>query len=146
MYTAEDVIAYFDANIGVKKTRKRDYLDKRNYVIALLYYKFNYSELVLEGIYNIDRSTINHGKKSPHDLIKSNNQDFLINAKELIKLFPYDFPIYEGHAVSNRQHMVRISLDKETYDKLKNYSELKDMYINRATKELLTKAIKLWEE
>ena len=38
------------------------------------------------------------------------------------------------------------SLDKETYTKLKHYSKLKDMYINRATKELLTKAIKLWEE
>jgi len=146
MYTAEDVITYFDANIGVKKTRKRDYLDKRNYVIALLHYKFSYSELVLEGMHNIDRSTINHGKRSPHDLIESNNQDFLNNTKELIELFPYDFPEYEGHAVSNRQHMVRISLDKETYTKLKKYSELKDMYINRATKELLTKAIKLWEE
>lgn len=149
MYTAEDVIAYFDANIGVKKTRVRDYLDKRNYVIALLHYKFSYSELVLEGMYNIDRSTINHGKKSPRDLIKSGNPDFLENTKELIELFPYDFPMYEGHAVSNRQHMVRISLDKETHDILKRYSELKNIYINRATKELLTKAImisQLWEE
>ena len=45
--------------------------------------------------------------------------------------------------------MVRISLDKETHDILKRYSELKNIYINRATKELLTKAIvisQLWEE
>jgi len=149
MYTAEDVITYFDAHIGIKKTRVRSYLDKRNYIIALLHYKFNYSELVLEGMYNIDRSTINHSKKSPHDLIKSNNQDFLDNNKKLIELFPYDFPMYEGHAISNRKHMVRISLDKETYDILKKYSELKNIYINRATKELLTKAItisQLWEE
>jgi hypothetical protein len=83
-------------------------------------------------------------------ILKSNDIIIYIsnsgNTKELIELFPYDFPTYEGHAVSNRQHMVRISLDKETYNKLKKYSELKDMYINRATKELLTKAIKLWEK
>ena len=62
MYTADEVITYFKDNIGLKKTRKRVYVDKRNYVIGLLYYHFRYSEIVLEGMFGIDRSTVNYGK------------------------------------------------------------------------------------
>ncbi len=146
MYTADEVITYFKDNIGLKKTRKRVYVDKRNYIIGLLYYHFRYSEIVLEGMFGIDRSTVNYGKQMPHSLFKNNDPDFIKNTSELVALFPYDFPKNEGHNAACREYMVRISLDKDTYHKLLKYSKLKDMYINRATKELLTKAIKLWEE
>jgi hypothetical protein len=146
MYTAEEVINYFKDNIGVKKTRKRAYLDKRNYVIGILYYHFRYSEIVLEGMFGIDRSTVNYGKKMPHALFKHKDADFIKNTIELVAQFPFEFPKNEGHNAVTREYMVRISLDRDTYHKLVNYSKLKDMYINRATKELLTKAIKLWEE
>jgi len=34
-YTAVEVLDYFKGKIGIKKTRKREYIDKRNYIISI---------------------------------------------------------------------------------------------------------------
>ena len=43
-FTEHELIDYFKNKFGIKKTRKREYLDNRNYVISILHEHFNYSE------------------------------------------------------------------------------------------------------
>jgi hypothetical protein len=91
-YTDEDIISWFKTNCGFKKTRKREYLDQRNYVVAILYQKFKYSEEALGSLFNIDRSSINHCKKHAYTLLVEYTDDkFIRNTFKLINKFPFDF-------------------------------------------------------
>ena len=64
-YTAKDILKEIKNIFPKYKTRKRSYVDKRNYLICILYYRFNYSEEMIADIFSltkfaIDRSTVNY--------------------------------------------------------------------------------------
>ena len=49
-YTDADVLAYWDAHLGVQENRRREYTDPRKYILTLLHFKFGYIEEELAEI------------------------------------------------------------------------------------------------
>lgn len=101
-YTDADVLAYWDANMGVQKTRKREYIDPRNYVIAILHYKFGYTEFDLADIFEIDRCSVNWGKKQPYYHIYAEDDTFAKHTKDLVDKFPYIFTEHVKHTTGGK--------------------------------------------
>lgn len=143
--TDKELLDYFHEKIGVQKHRKPSYIDLRNYIIAVLHYKFGYSEFKLADIFKIKRTSVNYGKTQPYYHIKNNDSVFLENAEELINLFPCELPDPESrkqtHRVSQR---VVLNIDKKFYDKLKIKAELNNVYVKTLIKEMLYKIDKAW--
>jgi hypothetical protein len=149
-YTIEDLLEYWKNNKPAFKTRKREVLDVRNYIIGILYYKFNVTETELETLMQMDRSTMNHAKKHPYNLIKAGEATFMRHTINVRKLFPYEFPIVDRNDTAfnqfNRQYSYIIHFDKKTYHKIQQYCALKDMDPRTGLRHLIQKALALWEE
>lgn len=141
-YTDIDLLDYWNTNVGNKKTRKRKYLDLRNYIMGLLYYKFGYSEHDLAPIFEVDRSTINHAKKLPYVL--SRDPDFKENTKELSILFPYVFLNNVKDPSYTRLHKVSVKFEKDDIDRLRKYAKNKNIRIGQASKEIVNKYLSKW--
>jgi hypothetical protein len=90
-YKQQQVVDYVINTLGVQKTRKRYYLDNRNYLIHVLYHKFRWTERRLQDLFKIERSGINHNKYLVMNLIKTNDSYFIENTKHLYELFPINF-------------------------------------------------------
>lgn len=90
-YTEQQVIFYLKNALGIQKTRKRYYLDNRNYLMHVLYHKFKWTEIRLQDLFEADHSTINHNKNLVINLIKTKDSYFYDNTKHLFELFPINF-------------------------------------------------------
>jgi hypothetical protein len=157
-YTDQDIIEEIKNIFPQYKTRKRVYVDRRNYLICILYYKFRYSEDMIADCFKntkfkIDRSTVNHGKRQPIKLAQINDISFFINIALLYTKFPFDIPETEKIEFPNKEKTVYFDL--KTLNRLRVYSKDKDITINNAVKELInigldiTDKIKInteWEE
>jgi len=144
-FTREEVLEYFFNEMGgVQKTRKQIYIDNRNYVLAILYYEFKYSERELARIFEIDRTSVNYSKDRPFHLMETKDSYFLRHTKTVREKFPYFFPYNDREpvAIATRYH-VMVSLDKKTRQRLKKYATLKNKYSNTAAAELIEKALNL---
>ena len=95
-YTIEDILdecrLLASQNHNAMKKRERTYLDKRNYLVAILHYKFGMIEEELGKLFKIDRSSISLAKKQTPHLLKIGDPSFIVNAKEYIEKFPFQFP------------------------------------------------------
>lgn len=130
--------------IAIKK-RERTYLDKRNYLIGLLHYKYGKSSLYIGNLLGIDSSTVRAAKSHAYNLLRYGDITFSANACEFIQRFPYEFPSTANKV--RRSSTVVVSLDGAMYKKLKAYQEIMgDAKIDVTIRNLLKKAIKLWEE
>jgi len=98
-YESLDIFNYIEEKLKIQKTRKRVYLEKRNYLIYILYHKFFYTEEVLAEYFQIDHSSINYVKRTFNDLLTFPTSGFKENLKELFILFPIDF---EHRIVTNK--------------------------------------------
>lgn len=149
-YTLNDVLDYWREIKPVVRTRYRDELDPRNYIVALLHYKFRLTEIELESIIGIDRSSINHSKKHPYNLIKTGEAAFMHNTVEVREKFPYDFPPVDkndtAYSQFNRQYAYQVNFDKKTYERLKKYCAIKELDPRVAIRNLIQKALIVWEE
>lgn len=147
MYTAQEVLQYFNDNIGLQNHSKRVYVDPRNYVIALLHFKFEYTDSELRDIFNMHRTSIIHCRCQPYYHLQTKNDIFLENTEKLRELFPYEFP-----KPTNKKHVTRqtqrviLSLDINVYKKLKIKADRDGVYITTVVKEMLDKVMKVWEE
>ena len=134
-YTAKDVIKTLKDVIPIHKTRKRLYIDKRNYLICILYYKFNYTEKMIEDIFSltkniIDRTTVNYAKKQPTHMVKFNDSQFLENISILYKQFPFKIP--ETNFIKFIDKKVTITL---------SFAEKNDLNKSQAVKKLMEVAL-----
>lgn len=145
MYTSKDIE---DELISMLKPhRKRDYLDKRNYLIGILSHKYNMTEDHIASITNIDRCTVHAAKDQAANLIKINNQGFLNAASNYIEKFPYTFSDKIKLNRHKRLYTVVITLSEPTYKKLRKYTTIKEIAtINIAGRTVIEKYLKLWEE
>lgn len=95
-YTIEDVLkdvtVWLNEFDSSKKKRLRILLDKRNYLVSILHYKFGMIEEELGKLFKIDRSSISLAKKQTPHLLKMGDPSFILNAKEYIEKFPFQFP------------------------------------------------------
>jgi hypothetical protein len=144
-YTDAEVLAYWDDTIGTQVTRKREYIDARNYIIALLYYKFGYVEVELGEIFNIHHSTINHAKKYPYNLMDVNDEIFIENTKELVDKFPYMFPKADD-IQPTKLYALTLRLNKADLKRLRAYASSKNRRINQAGSEIVEKYLREWGE
>ena len=90
-YTEQQIIDYAINVLVIQKTRKRHYLDNRNYLIHVLYHKFRWTEYKLQDLFLIERSSVNHNKYLVMDLIRTKDAYFYENTKHLFELFPINF-------------------------------------------------------
>lgn len=130
----------------IKKKKDRVALDKRNYLIGLLYFKYSWSETKIADLFEMDRTTVNYSKYLPNQFITINDISFIANVNDLHLSFPYDFPDRENQKLITRLNAVTIRLHNDVYKKLNNYAKVNGLKIDKAAVSLLTKAIKIWDE
>lgn len=147
MYTVQDILDYIQEFTPSKKTRKRAYVDPRNYLMAVLHYKFNVTELGLHHIFNIDRSTVNYNKKTAYYMIEQTDPTFMRNTMEVRQKFPYEIPSVERNKTYYKQsYSYRVGFDKETYKKVQRYCKAHGKHPSVMLNQIISKSIALWEE
>lgn len=130
----------------IKKKKDRTVLDKRNYLIALLYFKYSWSETKIAGLFDMDRTTVNYSKYLANQFITINDISFIANVNDLHLAFPYDFPNRIDKKLVTRLNAINIRLHNDMYKKLNHYAKVNGLKIDKAAESLLIKAIKIWDE
>jgi hypothetical protein len=146
-YTINDILKECDALVyefqNSPKKRLRPMLDKRNYLIAILYYKFGYTEEKISTIYNIKRVSVSVSKKLPYTLLEYGDNVFKENAKEYLIKYPYDFPSFSNKYKKDKY--ITISFDIKTLEKIKAYRDIiNEKSTAKTIKRLVTNSLKLW--
>ena len=149
-YTDEDIINEFKEIYPKYKTRRRSYVDRRNYLICILYYKFNYSEQMIADCFTgtkfeIDRTTINYAKKQPIDLVCTKDRLFQKHIAFLYRKFPYDIP--DSPVVDQperKSHL--IYLDLKTFGRVSHYAYKNELTTKQAMRRLITVALDFVEK
>jgi hypothetical protein len=146
-YTINDILKECDALVyefqNSPKKRLRPMLDKRNYLIAILYYKFGYTEEKISTIYNIKRVSVSVSKKLPYTLLEYGDNVFKENAKEYLIKYPYDFPSFSNKYKKDKY--ITLSFDIKTLEKIKAYRDIiNEKSTAKTIKRLVTNSLKLW--
>ena len=125
------------------KTRKRVTVDKRTYLIGLMYYKFSYAEHAIADLTGLKRCNIQYGKNMPIQFI--NDPDYIENTKELSELFPFDFT--KGYITNiKRNTTVKVVFDNKTMKKLEKCKQLLGHVDIRSTiKHFINKSLSIWD-
>ena len=113
-YNAKQVIKEIHRILPEYKTRRRSYVDPRNYLICILYYKFNFTEEMITDVFRstrfeMNRSTINHCKKAAIELAKIKDETFLINISGAYKKFPFNLPEYKKLKFNDSEILITLS-------------------------------------
>jgi len=122
-YDLNDVLNEIDLIKPQYKTRKREWIDKRNYLVGLLYYKFYLTEEQIASHFKIERSAINNAKRQPYSMIRFKDAVFMRNTLELSRKYPFNFT--PTRVLKNKKINVVIHLDERTLKKLKKYQKFK---------------------
>jgi len=149
-YTKDDIVKELLKIKSEPKTKEPYVIDRRNYLIAILYYTFNVKEKELFTYTNLtSSSTINYAKRAAYNLYKIKDPLFLKNVNEFIKLYPAEFNDFD---VKKREYnttasTVSITL---THNQLASFSRyMQSKKIDKpevAAKQLILSVLKLWEE
>lgn len=147
-YTYEEVLRHCAEVLDILKLQKnRKNMDKRNYLIALLYYGFNKTEREIAEIFDMKRETVTSAKFHPYQLLQNKDIIFINNVKDIMKTLPYEFPDNNSLKAAKKTTAVTLHLEKDIVKKMRVYMDLKDINrIDIAIKNILIKALKLWEE
>ena len=142
MYTDKDII--LELKEIYEPTRKREYLDKRNYLIGVLSHRFNYNQKRIAKYAGIDRCTVHYSKDLALKLLDLNDHTFMYNVSDYIEKFPHDFKKY---SVGKKTVKAVIYLTSSEMRKIKRYQEIKEIHnITETYRELLIKGLRAWEE
>ena len=99
-YTIDDILKECDTVVydfqNSTKKRLRPMLDKRNYLIAMLYYKFGYTEEQIATIFNMDRTTVSVSKLHTYSLLDYGDNIFKANVSDYLINYPYTFPSFSN--------------------------------------------------
>jgi hypothetical protein len=145
-YSEEEVVSELK-KLTQEKTRVRVKVDKKCYLIALLYYKFFVTEEAIGSYCNMNHSSINYSKKKVCDLFVTKNKGFMDNVNELYEKFPYDFTAPESVARTKVSQVIKFNVVLSDYKKeqLASYMNYKNIESEtEALKELIFKALTLW--
>ena len=146
-YTDKDVLLALKKVIPKYRTRKRSYLDKRNYLISILYYKFQYTEEKISSMFKLtcdpmDRSSVSHAKKQPGNFSKNNDLKFLVNTEELAKEFPFNVPEVPTEGIEKN---LQVPMSLKQHRRIVSYCEKHNYRHNQAIRKLLDTALKIDE-
>jgi len=148
-YTINDILKECDTIIyefqNSAKKRLRPLLDKRNYLIAILYYKFGYTEERIATIFSMSRTTVSVSKLHTYSLLDYGDSVFKENVNEYLINYPYAFPSFSNRYKKDIQ--ITISVDTKIIKKLRAYRDIvNEKTIANAVKRLVTNGLNLWEK
>tara|TARA_R110000868_G_scaffold402872_5_gene679641 strand:- start:2331 stop:2774 length:444 start_codon:yes stop_codon:yes gene_type:complete len=130
-YTEESLLYYLEENSDLKGVngRKRHILDRRNYIMHILYCKFGKTEKDIASILKIKRCTVQHSKY--HAYFWKEDIDFKLNTERIRKAFPYSAqPPDKKKEKSSKKHKMTVQLTHDEYVKLtafrKTHNETKN--------------------
>jgi hypothetical protein len=146
-YSDTDILNALKNIIPKQRTRKRTYIDKRNYLISILHYKFQYTEEKIANMFSLtsdplNRSSINHAKKQPGYYSKNEDTNFLVNTGELAEKFPFNIPEKYTEGIEKNLH---IPMSIKQHRRIVNYCEKHTLRQNQAIRKLLDSALKIDE-
>ena len=117
-YKLKDILNEF--NVINSKSRKRELVDKRSYLIALMYFKFGLVEEQIATLTNITRAKVQYNKYLP---AKYGTQlEYSHNTDEFKKKYTFSFPEFK---------IKRPTRDGEFVKVREEYLERKLMFKNK---------------
>ena len=148
-YTIDDILKECDNVVyefqNSTKKRLRPMLDKRNYLIAILYYKFGYTEERIATIFNMSRTTVSVSKLHTYSLLKYGDNIFKTNVNEYLINYHYDFPSFSAKFKKDIQ--IVMSFDTKTLKKIRAYRDVvNEKTTANAIKRLVNNGLQLWEK
>lgn len=97
-------------------SRKRELVDKRSYLIALMYFKFNLTEEQIASKVNIKRAKVQYNKHLPAKY--SGQPDYVYNIDSLALKYPFEFPAYKVKKKKRNGDFVKIKFTKKQREEL----------------------------
>lgn len=148
-YTIDDILKECDTVVydfqNSNKKRLRPMLDKRNYLIAILYYKFGYTEERIATIFSMSRTTVSVSKLHTYSLLDYGDSVFKENVNEYLISYPYAFPSFTNRYKKDIQ--ITISVETKIIKKLRAYRDIvNEKTIAKAVKRLVINGLNLWEK
>ena len=148
-YTVDNILKECDTLVydfqNSTKKRLRPMLDKRNYLIGMLYYKFGYTEEQIAAIFNMSRTTVSVSKLHTYSLLKYGDNIFKTNVNEYLINYPYDFPSFSAKFKKDIQ--IVMSFDTKTLKKIRAYRDVvNEKTTANAIKRLINNGLQLWEK
>jgi hypothetical protein len=131
------------------KSRKRELVDQRSYLIGLLYYRFKLTEEDIASLTTINRNKVHYNKKLP--VTYKTNFDYIKHTQTLIEKYPYDFPESKKRKIRkvNKNACISIRFSAQQKEKLKKIQKiLTHTDITITVRHLIRNSLKnkLWEE
>ena len=83
-FIEKDIID-FVSTILSQKSRKRKYVDPRNFLINILLYKFYWTEEQVAVLFRMDRTSVNHSKDMAYNL--QNDLNYMEHTTEVREKF-----------------------------------------------------------
>jgi hypothetical protein len=149
-YSKQDIIDELLKISSKPKTREPHIVDRRNYLIAILYYTFKMREEEIFTYTNlVSRSTINHAKRIAFELYKIKDKLFLKNVDELIQKYPAEFNSFDikKRVYNTTAETISITLTHYQLASFTRYMQSKKIdKPETAAKKLILSVLKLWEE
>ena len=141
-YTKEEVLK--ELSSLDQKTRKRNVVDQRSYLIGVLYQKFGLPEHTIAKLTGLKREKVNYNRRLPVQF--KDDAAYKENVYVYAQLFPFDFS--KSYTIkSQRQRTIQITVDDKLFKKLTLVRDLfghKD--VRTTVAHLLEKSMKLWAE
>jgi hypothetical protein len=149
-YSKQDIIDELLIIKNKPKTREPHIVDRRNYLIAILYYTFKAREEEIFTYTNLDsRSSVNHAKKSAYELYKIKDKLFLKNVDEFIQKYPAEFNSFDvkKRVYNTTAATISITLSHHQLASFTRYMQSKKIDKSEiAAKQLIISVLKLWGE
>ena len=148
-YTIDDILKECDNVVyefqNSTKKRLRPMLDKRNYLIAILYYKFGYTEERIATIFSMSRTTVSVSKLHTYSLLDYGDSVFKENVNEYLINYPYAFQSFTNRYKKDIQ--IVMSFDTKTLKKIRAYRDVvNEKTTANAIKRLVNNGLQLWEK
>ncbi len=146
-FTEKEILLEIKSLLPLVTNRERVYIDKRNYIIAILFYKFKYTEKEISDLlklttFRLSRPSVSIAKRQAGMYIKENDARFLRNIADLYKKFPYDVP---ETAVNGIDAHLNTPISLKCNKRLEKYSRKYNITKNQAVRKLLESGLKIDE-
>lgn len=122
-FIEKDVID-FASSILSQKSRKRIYVDPRNFLVNILIYKFYWTETQVAILFRMDRTSVNSAKDMAYHL--QNDTTYLNHTIDVREKFPSYVPDFNNKNKDKqedyaRKRAVTMQLNKAEFEKLAHY-------------------------
>lgn len=122
-FIEKDIID-FASTILSQKSRKRKYVDPRNFLINILIYKFKWTEEQVSILFRMDRTSVNYAKDMAYHL--QNDLNYMEHTIEVREKFSDYVPSFNDKNKDKQEEYVRkrpvtMQLNKAEFEKLAHY-------------------------